>query len=70
MTDVSLLRAKIDASGYKIRFIANQCGLTYQGFLPKMNGEREFNQNEIAVLRDLLHLTLEEVEKIFFCPKS
>ncbi|MCI7092284.1 MAG: toxin-antitoxin system, antitoxin component, Xre family protein [Lachnospiraceae bacterium] len=66
MTDTELLKKKIDESGYKISFIAQKCGLTYQGFLPKMNGMREFKQTEIIVLRELLKLTQEEADEIFF----
>lgn len=70
MTNVRLLRSKINENGFKIAFIAKKCGLTYQGFLPKLNGVREFNQSEITVLKTLLHLTSEEAEKIFFCTES
>ena len=63
---MELLRKKIDESGYKLAFIAEKCGLTYQGFLPKLKGERQFVANEIAILTRLLNLTLEEQREIFF----
>lgn len=66
MTNTTLLRMKIDESGYKLRFIAKQLGITYQGFLKKLNNETEFKASEIQILRELLHLTPEECEKIFF----
>lgn len=66
MTNTKLLKKKIDESGYKISFIATKCGLTYQGFLPKMNGVREFKQTEIVVIKELLNLTQEEADEIFF----
>lgn len=66
MTDVIELRKKLDDSGYKLRFVAKQCGLSYQGFLPKMRGERDFTQSEISTLRKLLNLTVEEADEIFF----
>ena len=66
MTDVEALRNAIDASGYKLILIAKKCGLTYQGFQPKMNGERDFNQTEIATLQELLSLSTEDVLRIFF----
>lgn len=69
MTNVELLELKIKESGYKIAFIAKKCGLTYQGFLPKLKGTREFNQSEIAELKSLLNLTQEEAEEIFFAQK-
>ena len=59
MTNTALLREKIDESGYKI-------GITYQGFLKKINNESEFKASEIQGLKELLNLTDEERDKIFF----
>lgn len=70
MTNSVLLRNRIDRSGYKLRYIAEQCGLSYQGFLPKLNGEREFTQSEIMTLARLLRLTTDEVREIFFAEKA
>lgn len=66
MTNTKLLREKIDACGYKITFVAKQCGLTYQGFLKKVNNESEFKVSETMILKELLHLTDAEWEEIFF----
>ena len=66
MTNTALLREKIDESGYKLRFIAKQIGITYQGFLKKINNESEFKASEIKGLQDLLNLTDETRDKIFF----
>lgn len=66
MTDTKALREKIDASGYKLRFIAKKIGITYQGFLKKINNETEFKASEIQGLKELLKLTDEERDKIFF----
>lgn len=66
MTNVGMLKERIEKSGYKLKFVAEKCGLTYPGLLPKLNGEREFNQTEIAALRELLNLTADEADKIFF----
>ena len=65
MTNTKLLREKIDDSGYKISFVAKQCGLTYQGFLKKVNNETEFKVSETMILKELLHLTDAEWEEIF-----
>lgn len=65
MTNTALLRKKIDESGYKLRFIAKQIGITYQGFLKKINNESEFKASEIKGLQDLLNLTDEIRDKIF-----
>ena len=50
MTNTGLLRKKIDASGYKLAFVASQCNLSYQGFLKKMKGQTEFKVNEVQVI--------------------
>lgn len=66
MTNELLLREKIKESGYKIYYVAERAGLTYQGFLNKLSNEREFVASEIQALTDLLHLSLEEQQQIFF----
>ena len=66
MTNEALLRSKIKSSGYRIGFIAEKCGLSYQGFLNKSRGISEFRSDEIAVIKHLLNLTPEETEEIFF----
>lgn len=66
MTNTPLLRKKLDESGYKLRFVAKQLGITYQGFLKKINNETEFKASEIQALKDFLNLTDEERDMIFF----
>lgn len=66
MTNTVLLRQKIDESGYKLHFIAKRIGITYQGFLKKINNETEFKATEIQVLCDLLKIDIREKEAIFF----
>lgn len=66
MTDTSLLREKIERSGYKLRYIAAQIGISYQGFLNKLNNESEFKASEIQILYDLLNLNESDREAIFF----
>lgn len=66
MCNTTLLRQKIDDSGYKLRFIAKKLGITYAGLLKKLNNETEFKASEIAVLKELLKLTDDEVNQIFF----
>lgn len=69
MTNTKLLREKINESGYKLTFIAKQCGITYQGFLKKLNNHTEFKASETMILRIILNLTDEEWESIFFTQK-
>lgn len=66
MTNTNMLREKISASGYKIAFIAEKCGITYQAFLNRMKGEVEFRVDEVRVLKTLLNLSDEEVAIIFY----
>lgn len=66
MTNTRLLRAKLEQSGFKLRFVAEQIGITYQGFLNKINNRSEFRAKEIQALYKLLGLTEEERIAIFF----
>ena len=67
MTNTELLRDKIKDSGLKISYIAEKLGLSPAHFRRKMNNLFSFDQCEIGVLCDLLHITsLKEKEAIFF----
>ena len=62
MTNTQLLRNKMEQSGYKLRFIAGKLGISYQGFLNKV----EFTASEIHILFNLLDMTEKERDAIFF----
>lgn len=66
MTNTTLLKAKIDASGYKMKYVADRIGLTYQGFLNKIRNKTDFTAPEIKGLCELLYIETEEMEQIFF----
>lgn len=66
MTNTNMLREKISLSGYKITYIAEKCGITYQAFNNRMNGEVEFRVDEVRALKELLNLEDEEVNIIFY----
>ena len=67
MTNIELLRKKIDESGYKISFLANQLGITPQGLHLKLNGTNQFKSKEIQILCDLLKIDdSAEMKEIFF----
>ena len=70
VTNTNLLRQKITESGYKLQYVAEQLGLTYFGFMKKVNNETEFKASEIFTLKNLLHLTDEEANAIFFYTES
>lgn len=66
MTNTELLREIIDRSGYKLRYIAQCIGITYQGLLKKINNESEFKASEISSLHHLLQMSEQEREAVFF----
>lgn len=66
MTASELLKQKLVASGYKGYFVAKQLGLTYPGFINKVNDISLFRADEIAVLSELLKLDSQERDAIFF----
>ena len=67
MTNSEMLKRKIKESGYKVQFIAQRIGLSYQGFLNKIQNQSEFKASEIQTLCELLNLSVPEREEIFFC---
>jgi hypothetical protein len=68
MIDADLLKEKIKDSGMTIKFIHKKLGLSYQGFMNKLNGDSKFNVEEMQVLTDLLRLSDEEQNQIFLHP--
>lgn len=62
----NILREKIDTCGYKLVYVAKQLGISYQALLKKINNETEFKTSEVMALKELLHLTDDEVMEIFF----
>ncbi|MBR3238809.1 MAG: toxin-antitoxin system, antitoxin component, Xre family protein [Oscillospiraceae bacterium] len=69
MTNTRLLEQKIKDSGLKLTYIADRLGVVWITLRRKLDGESEFKQSEIVVLKDLLHLTDEDVNAIFFISK-
>lgn len=69
MTNTALLKQKIDRSGYKVIYLAEQVGLTPQGFYKKLKDGSDWTFTQVMILKDLLHLTKEEVNSIFFNSK-
>lgn len=65
LTNLNELNRLIEASGIKKQKIAEALGLSRQGLLNKLSGERPFQLAEIAPLCDLLRLTSEQRDKIF-----
>ena len=66
MTNTKLLREKIDASGLKLQYIADQLGITRFGLYKKLQNGSEFKPSQIVKLCELLRIeTAEEREQIF-----
>ena len=61
-----MLRQRIDDEGLKLGYIADQLGLSYSGLQNKTQGRTEFTASEVARLQDILHLSAEERDMIFF----
>lgn len=68
MTNTRLLREAIKNSGLKIGYIISkeQLNLSYQGFENKVNGDSEFTASEIMKISELLELSVEDRDYIFF----
>lgn len=66
MTNVTLLRQKIDDSGLKMSFIAEQLNMTPQGLYKKLKGGSDWLFSQVIIIKKLLQLSDEEVNIIFF----
>ena len=66
MIKSELLRKKIDESGYKQSFIAKSIELTPGGLRLKISNKNEFKASEIMKLSELLSISKEERDLIFF----
>ena len=67
MTDTKMLKKKISDSGISITHIAKKIGITREGFYKKLNNETEFKASEICIIKQILNLSIEERDEIFFC---
>lgn len=66
MTNSAKLRKVIKNRGMKYGFLAESLGLSGYGLQRKIDGKSEFKAKEIEKLSELLQLTLEHKEEIFF----
>lgn len=63
---MNILNDKINQSGYKKKFIASKLNISIQALSKKLKGLYPFTVDEARILKELLNLTIEEAEKIFF----
>ena len=61
-----ILRARIKESGLKLDHIEKQLGLSDNGFRNKLYGRTDFTTSEAAKLAEVLRLTSDDLEQIFF----
>lgn len=69
MTDTRLLSQVINDSGITITALAKKLGITRESFYKKMNNETEFKASEIISLQNILSLTNQIRDNIFFATK-
>ena len=66
LTNTRLLKAKMVLFGDTISTLAAAIGINRQNASIKVNGKRDFKQNEILKIAKRYKLTTEEVAAIFF----
>ena len=66
MTDSEALNKVIENSGLKLTFIARALKLSREGFYKKLNNQTEFKASEIVKMQEILNLSNEQRDKIFF----
>lgn len=66
MTNLALLKKKIEESGVTITFLAKKCKMSRETFYNKMAGKSEFKGSEMYYIAKALRLTKEEFNAIFF----
>ena len=65
MTDIELLKAKIDESGMTVVAISEKAGIERATFYNRLKGRGEFTASEIVRLTNTLKLTKPDRDKIF-----
>lgn len=66
MTNSILLNYKIKVSGFRHGFLAEKLGLSRTGLYNKINNKSEFLASEIQALSEILSLSPDERQAIFF----
>ena len=66
MTDKNLLYYFVKRAGFKNKDIAEAIGITASGYTLKISNKSDFRQSEIKTICDLLELTVEERDRVFF----
>lgn len=61
-----LLKAKMFEAGITDQEMAGHLSIDTSTFYRKKTGNSDFNREEIKKMKDILSLTLEDVDRIFF----
>lgn len=69
VTNSKMLNEIITDAGITITAIAGKLGITREGLYKKLNNETEFKASEIIAMQDILHLTNQMRDEIFFARK-
>lgn len=66
MTDKNLLYYFVKRAGFKNKDIAEAIGVTPAGYTLKISNKSDFRQREIKTICDMIGLTAEERDRVFF----
>ena len=66
MTDKNLLYYFVKRAGFKNKDIAEAIGITPSGYTLKISNKSDFRQSEIKTICDLIGLTADERDRVFF----
>lgn len=69
MTDTQRLKEHIRNCGFSVKSLAKRIGISHEALYQKIANERPFKASEIMDISDLLNLSLEEKNAIFFARK-
>lgn len=64
--DAALFKYYVARAGYTLTEVAEYLKINPSTLHRKICGETDFTRGEIVALKELLHLTLDEVNSIFF----
>ena len=67
--DQALFKYYVARKGYKLNEIAEILGVNSSTLYRKITGENDFTRSEIITLKNILELTIEELDKLFFNEK-
>ena len=69
-TDKQLLYYYMRRNGYTVATLARKIGISGAALVGKAGSKHQFTAKEIIQLSNVLHMSLEDVGKIFLCIRS